>query len=875
MATFSIAMYQTTLTLSPEQLLGWTGGAVIYYPALNQIRLQFRNPATSLLPDSYDLLLTGTFTSVGGIVTGGTVSSISGQDTAGTELSSFNGLSINVTPLLVTGAPFALTSPNINSAMGNADTLTGSTLGDSLTGYGGADSILGKEGDDTLSGLNGMDTINGGDGKDIILGGFGNDSLTGGLGEDTISGEQDDDEIYGGIGDDVLNGQLGIDSLYGENGDDELNGGAGNDILYGGEGTDTLDGGTGSNALYGDEGDDLAFSTFGSSGVIQNADFYGGEGFDTLQIHTVAAPASVAFNLSASDLELIDFTSADGQTVTATATSQFFYFSNGMQIDGGSGTEKLIIDAYLDPFTNLGTTIDLRDLTFTNWQAGVDQIQLNGTYRNDLLIGSAQADTIIGGDIAVLGASNDVLDGGLGADSLSGGIGSDLFRYYNSPEDPFYSGSVANETINGGDDYDVISLRGNGTLDFSEADISYVESFDFVASSGGVVGAIFNGIQLDTFSINIYRIAGTSFEAALTLTIIGSYSDSTHLQFQFWDSNDRVIIPGTNAADNLIGTSQADLIGELSNDGDDDLEGFSGDDTLTGGTGGDTIDGGDGIDTASYASAAAGVQVVMYNTAYNTGDALGDTIVRIEILQGSALGDTLVGGFLADSLLGGAGDDWLDGTYGGDYIFGDVGNDNLVSRLQADELDGGADFDYARFDYADAGLRAYLYDTAQNSGWAAGDTFTSIEGIAGSYFADDLRGDASQNIIYGLGGGDFIIGLGGSDLLIGGDGQDLFHFLGIGDGGPYGDVIRDFVSGFDRISLTGAFFGLGSPGGVAINSSQFVAGTTATLGSSQFIFDAATGQLWYDQDGTGAGVQALLATLQAGATMAAGDILVL
>jgi Matrixin/RTX calcium-binding nonapeptide repeat (4 copies) len=320
-------------------------------------------------------------------------------------------------------------------------------------------------------------------------------------------------------------------------------------------------------------------------------------------------------------------------------------------------------------------------------------------------------------------------------------------------------------------------------------------------------------------------------------------------------------------------TLHVSISGELDvGGGNDTLSGGAGDDMLTGGAGADRLDGGTGWDTASYAGAATAVQVVMYNTSYNTAEAVGDTLIGIEALQGSASADVLVGDFAANAILGGAGGDWIDGTYGGDYLYGEAGNDNLVSRLQADVLDGGADFDFARYDYADAGLRAYLYDASQNSGWAAGDTLTSIEGLAGSYFADDLRGDATGNVIYGLGGADFIIGLGGSDLLIGGGGADLFHYVSTADGG---DGIQDFVSGTDRISVTGAYFGLGSPGGVVIDSFRFVAGTNATLATSQFIYNAATQQLWYDQDGTGAGVKVLLTTLQAGAVMAAGDFLVL
>jgi RTX calcium-binding nonapeptide repeat (4 copies) len=330
---------------------------------------------------------------------------------------------------------------------------------------------------------------------------------------------------------------------------------------------------------------------------------------------------------------------------------------------------------------------------------------------------------------------------------------------------------------------------------------------------------------------------------------------------------------GTNFVDVMYGGAGGDTFyGGYSGDG---LYGGGGNDTLDGGAGADAIDGSGGVDTASYATATSGVQVVMYNTAYSTGDAANDAYTGIEAIQGSFYVDILIGDFAANGIAGGNGGDWLDGTYGGDALYGEAGNDSLVSRVQADVLDGGTEFDYARYDYADAGLRAYLYDRTQNTGWAAGDIYVSIEGLAGSYFADDLRGDANQNIIYGLGGGDFIVGLGGSDLLIGGEGQDLFHFVGIGDGGAGGDVIQDFVSGFDRISVQGAFFGLGSPGGVAIDSFRFVAGTQANLATSQFIYNGATRQLFYDQDGTGAGAQVLLATLQAGATMAAGDIIVL
>jgi serralysin len=310
--------------------------------------------------------------------------------------------------------------------------------------------------------------------------------------------------------------------------------------------------------------------------------------------------------------------------------------------------------------------------------------------------------------------------------------------------------------------------------------------------------------------------------------------------------------------------------------GNDTLNGGAGNDTIGGDAGADSIVGGDGYDTAIYQTATTGVQIVLYDMQYNTGDAAGDVFVGIEALIGSMHADTLVGSFGTDDIRGGSGDDWIDGMGSGDLLRAEGGNDNLVSRREFEALNGGSGFDYVRYDFADAGLRAYLYDGTQNTGFAFGDAYTSIEGLVGSYFADDLRGDAAQNIIYGLDGADYIIGLDGSDLLIGGEGQDLFHFVGVTDGGPGGDVIQDFVSGVDRVSVTGAFFGLGSPAApTPIEDWRFVAGTAANLATSQFVYDAATQRLFYDIDGNGAGAAVLLATLQAGATLAASDIIVL
>jgi hypothetical protein len=60
-----------------------------------------------------------------------------------------------------------------------------------------------------------------------------------------------------------------------------------------------------------------------------------------------------------------------------------------------------------------------------------------------------------------------------------------------------------------------------------------------------------------------------------------------------------------------------------------------------------------------------------------------------------------------------------------------------------------------------------------------------------------------------------------------------------------------------------------------LDAFRFVAGANATLATVQFGYNAATREVWFDSNGTGAGGRVTLAYLQTGATMVASDIIVL
>lgn len=221
------------------------------------------------------------------------------------------------------------------------------------------------------------------------------------------------------------------------------------------------------------------------------------------------------------------------------------------------------------------------------------------------------------------------------------------------------------------------------------------------------------------------------------------------------------VIYGLAGADWLVGVG-----------GNDQLYGGDDNDQLIGGAGADLLDGGNGVDFVRYDGASAGVAVQLHAGGIG-GEALGDSYVGIEGVVGSAF------------------DDSLSGDGGPNALIGLGGNDQLFGGPGADILDGGDGIDFARYDFAAAGVTARL-DGGTNSGEAAGDVFVNVEGLIGSAFDDilvgsDSRGDiliggAGNDVLTGRGGDDSLQGGAGSDTLLGGAGTDT---LNGGDGYDY------------------------------------------------------------------------------------------
>ena len=150
------------------------------------------------------------------------------------------------------------------------------------------------------------------------------------------------------------------------------------------------------------------------------------------------------------------------------------------------------------------------------------------------------------------------------------------------------------------------------------------------------------------------------------------------------------------------------------------------------------------------------------------GDDLIESVSGNDILNGGDGNDTLWGGDDDDQLFGGNDDDWLMGGDG------------------ADHLDGGSGSDWADYSVpfkVTGGIFVDLEANIGKDGEADGDTFASIENIAGSPWNDELYGDKADNHLIGGLSSDYLEGRGGDDTLWGGSGDDTLI------GGPGADIM--------------------------------------------------------------------------------------
>jgi Ca2+-binding RTX toxin-like protein len=242
--------------------------------------------------------------------------------------------------------------------------------------------------------------------------------------------------------------------------------------------------------------------------------------------------------------------------------------------------------------------------------------------------------------------------------------------------------------------------------------------------------------------------------------------------------------------------------------------------------------------------------------------------------DGHAGNDTLRGGAGNDTLRGGSGNDRLDGGTGADTMAGGSGNDLFIVDVAGDvvaELSGGGT------DTVRSGVSRTLGANQENlvlTGTAAmGTGNAGANSITGNGAANTLSGGAGRDLLLGGLGNDLLRGGTGLDTLTGGGGLDTLRFDTTPNSLTNADRVTGFVAADDRLQFENAVFtALGAAG--PLPAAAFRLGAVAGDASDRLLYQASTGALRYDPDGTGPLAPILVATFTAGTTLTLADLFV-
>jgi Ca2+-binding RTX toxin-like protein len=494
-------------------------------------------------------------------------------------------------------------------------------------------------------------------------------------------------------------------------------------------------------------------------------------------------------------------------------------------------------------------------------------LDIYGTPGDDYLVGTADIDHIEGF------GGNDTLIGEGGQDFLTGGPGNDTYRvdgqdvvveFRGGGYDALYS--TDGYSISAGVEIELLAyinpastigyvLVGNeftqtiiGSAGNDELYAGFGEN-DVLAGLGGndqyhvweTSDVVFDDVGGGLDTIFVHNTGSYTLLPGQEIETLSVYSDPTF----------PVNLTGNEFANRLTGSTSPNIL--IGGGGNDILEGRQGSDVYR------VEDFGDIVVESGGASPADidAVYVAMHLSGYTLNNE-----AAVEVLSAidpaSAIAFNLTGNGFANTIFGTAGVNVLIGGGGADTLVGGAGNDVYLVEEAGDRVlenaGGGYDSVYATASYA-------LTAGAQIEVLSAIDPASAA--------AMDLTGNGAANEIYGNAGANILDGRSGTDLLFGRGGADIFAFTVSADQGDI-DMVADFLAGADRIGLDDSVFaGIGAPG--AFNASAFVVGGAAADADDRIVYNQATGQLFYDFDGSGAGAAYQFATLAGAPILTAGD----
>ncbi|MBA3526405.1 MAG: calcium-binding protein [Sphingomonas sp.] len=454
------------------------------------------------------------------------------------------------------------------------------------------------------------------------------------------------------------------------------------------------------------------------------------------------------------------------------------------------------------------------------------------------VVGAIGAGRNHGGDILLF-------EGTAGDDGMTGGSGDDVINGYNGND--YLIGAGGNDTINGG--------NGNDKLDGGEGD-------DTLNGGGGYDGVVYTAATAGiTVDLSLRTAQNTGGAGTDTLSNIEDVSGS-----EFADT-----ITGSRFNNSLSGRGGDDTL--IGGEGADRLRGGTGADTMTGGAGKDIYDVDDIGDVVVELADEGTADLVVSSITYT----LTENVERLTLTGSSAIDGTgnasanvIVGNSGANTLTGGDGNDTLNGGAGADTMVGGLGNDTYfvddIGDIVTEAVGEGNDLVKSSLNYTlgDNVDRLVLTGTAT---LGVGNALNN--GITGNDVANELYGLGGRDKLSGGDGNDFLYGGVGNDRLTGGAGGDGFVF----DSAPHSktnvDQIFDFSGPEDTIYLDRAVFSAIGPGELAVGA--FHSGTAAVDADDRIIYDSATGNIFYDADGNGAGASVLFAQVTAGTALTNAD----
>lgn len=517
----------------------------------------------------------------------------------------------------------------------------------------------------------------------------------------------------------------------------------------------------------------------------------------------------------------------------------------------------------------------------------------NDTYDGRLGTVAGLLDLAWGDDLAIGGAGSETIKGSWGNDTVDGGAGIDTYLAIDSLGSgrPFY-----------------LDLRIEGPQDTGEG-LDILRNIENIISSDdhdrligndtdNVITAAGGNDTLEGWGGSDVLDGGAGTDKAVFSGAVGATVDlgKTGLQNTGYGF-DKLIgiedLEGGSVADRLTG----DVNGNV-------LTGNGGDDTLKGGGGNDTLEGGAGSDRAIFTGARAdytvtangdGTFTVTDATAGRDGT---DVLSNVRILdfadQSMALTNTapaapsLSAQSVSEAALPSTIVAILSSTDAeGDTVSYSLSNPSGLFRIDGSNLilQGSLDFETkAQHTVTVTAKDAFGLSTSRT---VTIDVTNAVETtpltLYGTSATDSLQGENGNDLLYGNAGNDVLRGeIGndklhggtGRDILTGGSGFDIFVFDTKLSVKSNLDKIADFNVKYDTIHLSRKIFSKIAKKGV-LSKDAFCIGDKANDAADRIVYNAKTGVLSYDADGSGTGAAVQIATLARNLKMTEKDFYVI